>query len=211
MSNLATTRSTGFTRVADTQIGPGINPSRKSAEVKYPEHIETFLSLIRTRFAQAKDAPEFDRNDVRIYVKLILPLTPPQCRDLIDKLRADHLWRPSPSTVREAIDELLDTSQPTAADLAIRTITMSPQTAAAVLADPDATPENQAIARKVLGELRSSTGEFPALPSTGEGPGRSRAREILNNLRQRSGLPPKESMAATAKYSVPNGQIVEGQ
>ncbi|MBB6053260.1 hypothetical protein [Armatimonas rosea] len=197
MNNLATTRSTGFTRVGDTQIGPGISPARKSAEIKYPEHIETFLSLIRTRFAQAKDAPEFDKNDVRVYVKLILPLTPPQCRDLIDKLRADHLWRPSPATVREAIDELLDTSQPIAADLAIRTITMSPQTAAAILADPNASPENQAIARKVLGE-------FPALPSTGEGPGRSRAREILNNLRQRSGLPPKESMAATAKYSAPN-------
>lgn len=163
---------------------------------EFPSHVERFLELLQTSWPTA---PWDEKTDTVAYGRQVLRLTPEQTREVYYRLRERHTFRPSVAEVHTLIGEMVE-SAPTAADLAIRTITMSPQTAAAVLADPDATPENQAIARKVLGTL-------PALPGTGEGPGRSRAREILNNLRQRSGMPPKESNAPTAKYSTPNTQI----
>ena len=164
---------------------------RKSEHhAEFPSHVERFLELLQTSWPTASWDEE---TDTVAYGRQVVHLSREQTREVYYRLRERHTFRPSVAEVHTLIGELID-SAPIAAEVAAYTITMSPQTAAAVLADPDATPENQAIARKVLGTL-------PALPATGEGPGRSRAREILNNLRQRSGLPPKESKAATAKYS----------
>jgi hypothetical protein len=160
---------------------------------EFPPHVERFLELLQTSWPTA---PWDEETDTVAYGRQVLRLSREQTREVYYRLRERHTFRPSVAEVHTLIGELID-SAPIAAEVAAHAITMSPQTAAAVLADPNASQENQAIARKVLGAV-------PALPATGEGAGRSRAREILNNLRQRSGMPPKESIASTAKYSASN-------
>ncbi len=183
-----------------TQARPALPTTARSVERKpehhaeFPPHVERFLELLQTSWPTA---PWDEKTDTVAYGRQVFRLTPEQAREVYYRLREKHTFRPSVAEVHALVHELID-SVPIAAEVAAATITMSPQTAAAILAAPNSSPENQAIARKVMGTL-------PALPSTGEGVGRSRAREILNSLRQRSGMAPKESSAPTAKYA-PSGQ-----
>lgn len=166
---------------------------------EFPPHVERFLELLQTSWPTT--APWDEETDTVAYGRQVIPLTREQTREIYYRLRERHTFRPSVAEVRIVVDEMTAPA-PMEFETAALRFEMSPETAARVLADPNASPENITKARRVL--------PHGALPATGEGVGRSRAREILNDLRRRSWLPEKESGAATAKYSTPNNPTKAG-
>lgn len=163
---------------------------RKEHHAEFPAHAQRFLERLQTSWPPSAWDEE---TDTVAYARQVLKLTREQAREVYYRLRERHTFRPSVAEVCAVVDELIDDLAPTGEDAGPLRFEMSPQTAARVLVDPNATAANRAKALKVLPNLQ--------LASTGEGVGRSRSREILNELRRRSGMPERASQAPTAKYA----------
>lgn len=134
--------------------------------VVFPRHIEQFLSILQTHFETPRDQREWDAHDTRAYGRLVIGLTGPQCRELIDRLRAKHHWRPSVAQVQELLSELIEPAAPKPAhELAARTLVTAP---------------------------KGFKNEPKGLPSTGEGPGRDRLRAVLDQKRRTLGQAPAQ-------------------
>ena len=158
----------------------------------FPAHVERFLVLLREGTSWPAKSWD-DETDTIAYGRIVLQLSREQVRELYYRLRERYTFRPSVAEVSACLDAIMEEIAPRAGEAAHLRYEMSPTTAARILADPKSSEANLAIARRVMPHL--------ALASTGEGIGRARSREILNNLRRRSGLPERESAAPTAKYS----------
>lgn len=74
--------------------------------VQTPPHLAEVLTVIRTRFAVAKNAEPLDADDTLAYTTVLVKarLTPVQCRQLVQCLRERHVYRPSVAEVKAAVD-----------------------------------------------------------------------------------------------------------
>ncbi len=77
-----------------------------------PEHVRQFCALIQTKFASQKDGQPFDRHDLRAYGRQVAALTPDQTRDVFDRLRELHKWRPDVPDVVAVVEDLFGATRP---------------------------------------------------------------------------------------------------